>query len=241
MRILAGAHATEPAQSCSMDFCILHRGGAFVEHGRVETDTTAHRRHAALLAVVYDRQAIRSLPPIWPAFALWAAWAFVSLVWSVDPDRALKELRNEIVYVGVAFWMCYVAARFSSDRRRGRGFFIQLSAGLVRSGERWPGGPGNLSDRSDALPCIVMAGWYRHRHRLGVLRNCSIGLSVCCVHHTQSHSMVGDCGRAPSACRACDPEWRESSLGSSKSTSRGHSDSPHYRRGFDERDYAGRA
>lgn len=145
----------------------------------------------ALLAVIYDREPIRPLPPIWLAFAFWAAWATLSLAWSVEPERTLKELRNEILYAGLALWMCYVAAQARESRRVvlpivGAAVVLlcalalySFPQGLVRNGERWHGGSGNLSMIVlTVLPCILMAGWYGHRHRLAVLRNCSIALFI---------------------------------------------------------------
>lgn len=111
----------------------------------------------ALLAVVYDRQAIRPLPPLWLAFAAWAPSAWLSLAWSVEPERSLKELRNETVYTWLAFWMCYVAAQARQSARVllplvGAAVALLCAIalygfpqGLVRNGERWHGGSGNLA------------------------------------------------------------------------------------------------
>lgn len=71
----------------------------------------------AALAVLEDRGSIRVLPPVLLAFAAWAAWAWLSLAWSIDPGRTMKDLRNEIVYVGLAFWMCYVAGQARESAR----------------------------------------------------------------------------------------------------------------------------
>lgn len=128
----------------------------------------------ALVIVVRERHAVRALPPLWLAFALWAAWAWLSLAWAVEPERALKELRNEIVYAALAFWMCYVAAQ-AREARRVLAPVVALSAVLlcavalydfpqVRTGERWHGGAGNLSTIIlMLLPCAAMAAWYGYR------------------------------------------------------------------------------
>ena len=56
-------------------------------------------------------RSIRVLPPIWIPFVLWAAWAGLSLTWSIDQDRSIKEYRNEVVYTALALWMCFVAGQ----------------------------------------------------------------------------------------------------------------------------------
>jgi hypothetical protein len=54
---------------------------------------------------------LRFLPPIWLPFLLWGAWALTSVTWSLEPERSLKEWRNEVFYTGAALWVCYVAAQ----------------------------------------------------------------------------------------------------------------------------------
>jgi len=54
---------------------------------------------------------LRVLPPLLVPILLWAAWAALSIKWSLDPERSVKEFKNEIGYVFVAFWLCYVAAQ----------------------------------------------------------------------------------------------------------------------------------
>jgi O-antigen ligase len=130
----------------------------------------------AAIAVARDRN-IQRLPPIWIPFAAWAAWAVLSLAWSIEPERSLKELRNEVGYAALALWLCFVGAQ---ARAAVRIFLPVLAAGAVAvcavalynfqlglkqyvSG--WHGGPG---DHSSALltlmPCVVMAGWYAAGH-----------------------------------------------------------------------------
>ena len=71
----------------------------------------------AALVAWRNRGEIRILPPIWPYFLLWAAWAWLSVAWSVEPERTLKELRHEVVYTGVALWTCFVAAQAANAAR----------------------------------------------------------------------------------------------------------------------------
>jgi O-antigen ligase len=139
---------------------------------------------------MHDRNSIRVLPPLWLAFGLWAAWAWLSLTWSVEPERSIKELRNEIVYAGLAFWMCYVAAQARESARVllpiiGAGVVVLCAVALynfplgVRNGERWHGGSGNLSTIVlTLLPCALMAAWYGHRNAIPGLRNWGIALAA---------------------------------------------------------------
>lgn len=118
----------------------------------------------------------RALPPIWIPFALWAAWAALSLAWSLEPERSVKEWRNEVFYAGAAFWICFVAAQ---AREAARVFVpvVGLAAiaacavalhafsqswGAYQHG--WHGGPGNHSSGLLMLmPCVLVAGWHASR------------------------------------------------------------------------------
>ena len=71
-----------------------------------------------IAAIAKDRASIRILPPVWIPFALWAAWAGLSLTWSFEPQRSLKEFQNEIGYAALAFWVCYVGAQSRNAARR---------------------------------------------------------------------------------------------------------------------------
>jgi O-antigen ligase len=133
----------------------------------------------ALLAawvLVRERGAVKALPPVWIPFVLWAAWAALSISWSVEPDRSLKEWRNEVFYCGLALWVCFVAAQ-SRNALRVMVPIVALAAiavvavALYSFASGWEhylvglhGGPG---DHSSALltlmPCVVMAGWYARR------------------------------------------------------------------------------
>jgi O-antigen ligase len=145
----------------------------------------------ALVVAVREHGTVRTLPPLWAAFLLWAAWAWLSLAWSVEPERSLKELRNETVYVAIAFWMCYVAAQARESARVvlpivGAAVVMlcavalyNFPVGLLRNGERWHGGPGNLSTIVLILmPCALMVGWYAHRVNHARLRNWALALMV---------------------------------------------------------------
>lgn len=130
----------------------------------------------AALVAWRNRGEIRILPPIWPYFLLWAAWAWLSVAWSVEPERTLKELRHEVVYTGVALWTCFVAAQAANAARIVIPVVGAAAAAVIAIALRdfsigWEsylrglhGGPG---DHSSALltltPCAVMTAWYGRR------------------------------------------------------------------------------
>src|SRR6266851_7738532 len=118
-------------------------------------------------AIAKDRSSIRILPPVWITFALWAAWAGLSLTWSLEPERSLKEFQNEIGYAALAFWVCYVGAQ---SRNAARVILPVVAAAAVLVclvalyyypqglGEGWHDGPGNLSSALlTMMPCVLMA------------------------------------------------------------------------------------
>lgn len=130
----------------------------------------------AATAAITHRRELRLLPPIWWPFLLWAGWAALSLTWSIEPERSYKEFRNEIVYVGLAFLVCYIGAQAPrAERIVAR--VLAAAAVLVSSigiytffftadpyAEGWHGGPGNLSSALLMLmPCALAAGWYGRR------------------------------------------------------------------------------
>jgi len=134
---------------------------------------------AALLCMIMlarEPNGVSELPPIWLPFLLWAAWSAASLAWSLEPERSEKELRNEVIYTGVALWTCYVAAQ---ARDAARIFLLVLAAaamalcalalyhfwqGFESYATGLHGGPGNLSTALiTLLPCGVMAAWYGRR------------------------------------------------------------------------------
>ena len=130
----------------------------------------------ASAAVARHRDSLRPVPPIWLPFALWAAWAACSLIWSINPDASLKELKNEIGYTAIGLWICFIGAQAPNAAR----VFLIVPAiaiaaacgiGLyeyTRGFERYlagrHGGPG---DHSSALltftPCVAMTIWYGAR------------------------------------------------------------------------------
>lgn len=136
------------------------------------------------------RGAIRGAPPIWPIFALWAAWAALSIGWSEDAARSVKEFRNEFAYTGIALWMCYVAAQ---ARQAGRaiavivgtaavGFCIlslyNFAIGLEASAHGFYAGPGTHSSIVLFLmPCALLMAWYAMR--VGLARwICASGMGL---------------------------------------------------------------
>jgi O-antigen ligase len=126
----------------------------------------------AATVLARDRE-LRSLPAIWIPFALWAAWAALSLAWSVEPERTLKEWRSEVFYAGATLWVCFVAAQ---ARGAAKAFLPTValaavaacvlnlhaaSGGWDKYQLGWHGGPGNHSSALLVLmPCALMAGWY---------------------------------------------------------------------------------
>ena len=130
--------------------------------------------------VVARKEPVHVLPPIWLPFLLWGMWAALSLAWSLEPERTLKEWRNEVFYTGAALWICYVSAQ-ARDAPRLFLSIVAAAAALVcsiamyefsRGWEGylvgWHGGPGDHSSALLALmPCVVMAAWvFSRRGRL---------------------------------------------------------------------------
>lgn len=66
----------------------------------------------------HRRTVLRYVPPATPAFLLWALWCGASIFWSLEPDRADKEFRNEIIYAGLAYWSCFIAGQYSGLSRK---------------------------------------------------------------------------------------------------------------------------
>jgi O-antigen ligase len=133
---------------------------------------------AALAGVIAwrNRADTRLLPSIWLPFLLWAAWAWLSVVWSVEPERTFKELRHEVLYAGAALWMCFVCAQARNAARIvipvvGAAAAAVMLIGLREFSIGWEsyleglhGGPG---DHSSALltltPGVVITAWYGGR------------------------------------------------------------------------------
>src|SRR5688572_704687 len=126
-------------------------------------------------AIARNRE-LRALPPIWIPFALWAVWAALSLAWSVEPERTLKEWRNEVFYAGATLWVCFLAGQARDAAR----VFLPVvglaavaacavalysaSTGWLRYQQGWHGGPGNHSSALLMLmPCVLLTGWYAAR------------------------------------------------------------------------------
>jgi len=142
-------------------------------------------------SIANDRAPIRILPPGWIPFALWAAWAGLSLTWSFEPQRSLKEFQNEIGYAALAFWVCYVGAQSRNAARvilpvvAAAAVLVCLVAlyyypqGLERYSEGWHGGPQNLSSALlTMMPCVLTAGWYGRRTGWRRLELLSLGVAA---------------------------------------------------------------
>ena len=132
----------------------------------------------AAIIVVRRRNEIRALPPIWLPFALWALWAGLSIAWSFEPGRSVKEFRNEVFYTGAALWICYVGAQARDAARVLAGVVAcaalaacaisigQFFGGLPRYPASLYSGPGNHSSALIVLmPCALMVAWYATRVR----------------------------------------------------------------------------
>lgn len=130
----------------------------------------------AIVALRQERGTLRPLPPAWLAFALWAAWALASLAWSIEPERTLKEWRNEAFYTGIAFWICFVGAQAGNAARVvppavALAITAAIGAALYTFTLSWEeylvgphSGPGDHSSALlTLLPCLAMAGWYGSR------------------------------------------------------------------------------
>jgi O-antigen ligase len=130
----------------------------------------------AAFTLVRARGAASALPQVWLPFLLWALWSALSLAWSIEPDRSEKELRNEVIYSGLALWVCYVCAQARAAPRAILPVFAAAAAlasaialytfsqGLLAYTQGWHGGAGNFSSAlTIAVPCALAAGWYSMR------------------------------------------------------------------------------
>jgi O-antigen ligase len=127
--------------------------------------------------VARNWRSVSVLPPIWLPFIAWAAWATLSLAWSAEPARTLKELHNEVGYTALALVLCYVGAQ-ARDSARIILPVLAASATLLCGvafhhylfspdpfGEGWHGGPGHLSSTLlMLLPGVIAVVWYGRRH-----------------------------------------------------------------------------
>lgn len=131
-----------------------------------------------LAAIVTSRKQAHSLPPMWLAFLLWGAWALLSILWSIEPERSEKEWRNEVLYTGGALWICYVGAQARDAARAflaivGAAAALACGIALYEFSRGWEaymagrhGGPGDHSSvLLTLIPCIAMAAWYYSRAR----------------------------------------------------------------------------
>jgi len=113
------------------------------------------------------------VPPLWIPFALWSAWAGLSYLWSVEPERTAKEFTNEIVYAAAAFWMCWCAAQAKGAARIILPVVALAAVGACVSAIyyfvgtniwEYPNGPhGGAGNHSSAIitlmPCVLATAW----------------------------------------------------------------------------------
>ena len=116
---------------------------------------------------------VQALPPLLVPIVLWSAWAGLSVLWSQEPERSQKEFQNEVVYVYLGFWLCFVAAQARGARRvfgimlgtAGvlaclAGIYVFVAPGAQPWLERLASGPGDQSSAMLTLmPCALMAIW----------------------------------------------------------------------------------
>lgn len=123
--------------------------------------------------------ATRFVPPLLVPLALWAIWAVASLGWSLEPVRSLKELKNEVGYAYLAYWLGYVAAQARSAPRLLAAALALGAAGACAVGIyaalastpfplvlRYYNGPGVQSSALLTLmPCVVLGVYAAARAR----------------------------------------------------------------------------
>jgi O-antigen ligase len=111
-------------------------------------------------------------PPLLLPFALWAAWAVLSMLWSLDAELTGKELRNEIGYALLSLCICYVGAQASNAARIFLPVMALAAVGVsavalryllfgIPESPAWPhGGPGTYSAALLVLfPCTLAFAW----------------------------------------------------------------------------------
>ena len=143
----------------------------------------------AAIAIWQERDWLRRLPPAFLLFVLWAAWSFLSLLWSIEPDRSQKEWRNEVLYTGLTFCMCFIAAQAPNAARVflgvvGAGLTASIAVALWSFSRGWRfymeglhGGPGDHSSALiTLLPGVAMLGWYASRNRWAQSNRVLIGV-----------------------------------------------------------------
>jgi O-antigen ligase len=111
-------------------------------------------------------------PPLLLPFALWAAWAALSLLWTLDPGITRKELQNEIGYAFLAYWLCFVGAQAAGSARIIPGIVGPATLGVCALAlfAAWTtpsnafsvpyGGPGAFTSTVLVLfPCALAFAW----------------------------------------------------------------------------------
>ncbi|MBI1942744.1 MAG: O-antigen ligase family protein [Betaproteobacteria bacterium] len=115
-------------------------------------------------------------PPLLLPFALWAAWAALSTLWTLDPAITRKELQNEIGYAFLAYWLCFAGAQAAGSARVLLGIvglgalavcaLALYAVWLALSGTLGSlyGGPGAFASTLLILfPSTLMLAWYAMR------------------------------------------------------------------------------
>ena len=126
----------------------------------------ADARHRA-----HDR-GVEFAPPLLLPFALWAAWAALSLLWSFEPALTGKELRNEIGYSLLALCVCHVGVQAANAARIFLPVMALAAAAVCAVALRYMwfgppasamwvhGGPGTYSSALLILfPCTLAFAW----------------------------------------------------------------------------------
>lgn len=135
-----------------------------------------------------DPGGIAYLPPLLLPFGLWAAWAALSFLWTLDPGLTRKELQNEVGYAFLAYWLCFAAAQAAGSARvilgtaalgaLGVCTLALLAVWTTPSGTLGSlyGGPGAFASTLLILfPCTLAVTWYAMRRKW---RAVLIGLAV---------------------------------------------------------------
>src|SRR5438874_13322853 len=71
----------------------------------------------AMAVLALARGSLKALPAIWVPFVAWAAWAALSLSWSLELGRSEKEFCNEVIYTGLALFVCHIGAQAKEAQR----------------------------------------------------------------------------------------------------------------------------
>lgn len=84
-----------------------------------------------LAGVAVARKGKLSRPPMLVPFALWLGLALLSVTASVEPAAALSEIKKDIVYPILAFWLFHYMVRGVRDARFVSLFVLACAAGVL--------------------------------------------------------------------------------------------------------------